>query len=262
MRKRLLASVLLYLVVLSGCNSYDSTFATASQTEPAESTVLPTETYAPIPESAFLDSFTDPDLNRIMEYHMYIPKDATEQMPLIVYLHGLGAVGNSALNSENPLIVKAREVYGDSFPFLILAPSSMGKETWISQDMPERVKNLVYYIADQYNVDRDKIIITGHSMGAAGVMRQVELYSDLYSAAIPISMPGTSFVKVEKCLDVPIWGLAGSKEYPSFLHMQDLMDDIKNAGGNAKFTLLDGVTHGKTALESYVYDVLHWAISQ
>jgi predicted peptidase len=262
MRKRLLASVLLYLVVLSGCNSYDSTFATASQTEPAESTVLPTETYAPIPESTFLDSFTDPDLNRIMEYHMYIPKDATEQMPLIVYLHGLGAVGNSALNSENPLIVKAREVYGDSFPFLILAPSSMGKETWISQDMPERVKNLVYYIADQYNVDRDKIIITGHSMGAAGVMRQVELYSDLYSAAIPISMPGTSFVKVEKCLDVPIWGLAGSDEFPSFVHMQTLMDEIKNAGGNAKFTLLEGVTHGKTALESYVYDVLYWAISQ
>lgn len=104
MKKSLLAVTLLCLFILSGCGSFDFTFITAERTESA---VLPTETYTPIPESAFLDSFTDPDLNRIMEYHMYIPKDATEHMPLIVYLHGLGSVGNSSLNAENLLIVKA-----------------------------------------------------------------------------------------------------------------------------------------------------------
>lgn len=257
MRKYLYIILPVLMLFLSGCSYFQN-----DQTEPTETIPQPTETYAPIPESTYLDSYTDPVLNRAIEYHMYIPENATEHMPLIVYLHGMGSVGNSSLNAENPLIVKAREVYGDAFPFLILAPCSMGKTTWMSQHMPEQVKNLVYYIADQYNVNRNKIIITGHSMGSSGVMRQIELYGDLYSAAIPISMPDTSFVDIEKCLDVPIWGLAGSKEYPNNVQMQYLMEKIQEAGGNAKYTELEGVVHGKAALEGYLYDVLEWAISQ
>lgn len=265
--KKLLIFLLLAIVMVAWCFRSELQFLIsyifpAENTEPTEVTTMPIETYAPIPKGVISDSYSDPELERSIEYHLYIPENATENMPLIVYLHGVGAAGANRLNEHNPLITKALEVYGEDFPFLILAPSSMTYKSWLSKQMPERVKNLVDYIAELYNVDRSKIIIAGHSMGANGVFRQIELYGDYYSAAIPISAPDTSIIDLDRCLDVPIWGFAGSKEYPCDYKMHTLFSKLEEMDGNVKYTILEGVEHGKTANESFLYDVFEWALAQ
>lgn len=265
--KKLRILLLLAIVLLTWCFRSELQFLIShllktDTPQPDETATQTAETYAPIPKGVYSDSYTDPELERTIEYHMYIPENATENMPLIVYLHGLGAAGANRLNEHNPLITKALEVYGEDYPFLILAPSSMTHKTWISKQMPERVKSLVDYIAELYNVDRSKIIITGHSMGANGVFRQIELYGNFYSAAIPISAPDTSIIQLDNCLDVPIWGFAGSKEYPCDYKMHSLFSKMEEMEGNVKFTILEGVKHGDTANQSFLYDVFEWALAQ
>lgn len=265
--KKILIFLLLAIVLVAWCFRSELQFlisyiSLAEITEPTEATTGHIETYASIPKGVISESYTDPELERTIEYHMYIPENATENMPLIIYLHGVGAAGANRLNENNPLITKALEVYGEDFPFLILAPSSMTHKTWISKQMPERVKNLVDYIAELYNVDRSKIIITGHSMGANGVFRQIELYGNYYSAAIPISASDTSIIDLDYCLDVPIWGFAGSKEYPCDYKMHSLFSKLEEMEGNVKFTILEGVKHGDTANQSFLYDVFEWALAQ
>lgn len=265
MRKYGFLFLLLALLCLTGCSSdfswQDLSLISDWIASPTETTAEPTETYAPIRQATYLDTYTDPETNKAIDYHMYIPKNATENMPLVVYLHGIGAVGANHYNEENPMITKALEIYGEEFPFLILAPSSMYNKTWISKQMPERVKALVEAIAEQFNVDRSKIIITGHSMGAAGVFRQIELYGDFYSAAIPVSVPDISIFEMEKLLEVSIWGLAGSKE-PADIEMRAYFEALAALGGQVKYTSLEGVEHGKSANYAFLWDVLEWAIAQ
>ena len=197
-----------------------------------------------------------------MDYHLYVPQNATEHMPLIIYLHGIGVVGASENNEYNPMYVQALEAYDEKFPFLILAPSSMYNKTWISGQMPQRVKALIDYIVAEYKVDPEKIIIAGHSMGASGVFRQIELYGDFYSAAIPVSVPDVSIIQQEKCLDVPIWGFAGSEEAPWNYQMQEMLKSIQELGGNTKYIEMDGVNHAEAQYCAFLWDVMEWAIAQ
>ena len=224
---------------------------------------VPTEVeYEPIPQQTLQDTFADESTGKSIDYFLYVPEGATEHMPLVVYLHGIGVVGSLKYIETNPLHTRALEIYGESFPFIILTPSSMYNSTWTSKQMPERVKALVDYIVQAYGIDQDKIIITGHSMGASGVFRQVELYGDYYSAAIPISLPDTQIITKEKCIGIPIWGFAGSKESPFNHEMRKLFESLREMDSYVIYTELDEIEHGKTPYHAYTRTLLDWAISQ
>lgn len=233
-----------------------------NETENTDSSEHDVVEYAPINEESHLGVFTDPDSERTMDYHIYFPDNATEHMPLIVYLHGTGAIGNSVYNEMNPAISKAIEVYGEVFPFILLAPSSMFRNSWRQDHMPYLVKALIDDIAERYNVDRTKIIIIGHSMGAGGVMRQIELFGDYYSAAVPVSLTNTDNVDITACLDVPIWGFAGTEEAPYDYNMKKLFVKINDSGGKALFSALEGAEHGNSADFAFTLEVFEWAIRQ
>lgn len=252
----LLGITLLLLICLT--DSFEFLFDRDVTPETTESFVA----YALIKEKSHLGIFTDPDSGRTMDYHIYIPSGATENMPLVVYLHGTGAIGNSVFNEKNPAITKASEAYGDDFPFILLAPSSMFNRSWRLDHMPYLLKALVDNIASKYNVDRSKIVIIGHSMGAGGVMRQIELYGNYYSAAVPVSLTSTEHIDITQCLDVPIWGFAGTEESPHEHNMQKLFDKINELGGNAVLSVLEGVEHGDSANHAFAREVFEWAIGQ
>ena len=138
----------------------------------------------------------------------------------------------------------------------IREPGIYGKQTF--QDLLALIDDT----ADKYNVDRSKIIIIGHSMGAGGVMRQIELYGNYYSAAVPVSLTSTEHIDITKCLDVPIWGFAGTEESPHEYNMQKLFDKINESGGNAVLSVLEGAEHGDSADYAFTREVFEWAIGQ
>lgn len=253
MKKCLLLIMLLLstVIVLIGCHS-----------EPEE-TVPTTEELVlkTIPSGTYLDSFMDEQTGRTIDYHLYVPENATENMPLVIFLHGVGAVGSPALNEENPLVYNARFFYGEEYPFLILAPTC-NYSSWLSKELPQRVKDLIDYIVVEYGVDESKIIITGHSMGSSGVFRMVQLYGDYFSAAVPVSDPDVSLVEVNACLDVPIWAFAGSLENPFNVKLSSLVEKISAAGGDAMYTELVDVKHGNTPYHAFMLDLFEWALSQ
>ena len=230
--------------------------------QPQEAAVESTIPYAPITDESRLDKFMDQDSGRAMDYHIYIPDNATENMPLIVYLHGTGAIGNPEYNEHNPASTQARTVYGDDFPFILLAPSSMYNRSWNVKYVPDLLKSLVDHIANLYNVDRNKIILFGHSMGAIGVFRQIELYGEFYSAAVPVSLTNVDNINIESCTVVPIWGFSGTEESPHEYNMRKLFDLINESGGNAMFSAIEGAEHGDSADYAFTREVFEWALAQ
>lgn len=230
--------------------------------DPVDAAAETTNPYAPINDESRLDKFMDQDSGRAMDYHIYIPDNATENMPLIVYLHGTGAIGNPEYNENNPAITQANAVYGDDFPFILLAPSSMYNRSWNVKYVPDLLKSLVDYIAEHYNVDRNKIILFGHSMGAIGVFRQIELFGDFYSAAVPVSLTNTDNINVESSTVIPIWGFSGTEESPHEYNMRKLFEQINESGGNAVFSAIEGAEHGDSADYAFTREVFEWALAQ
>lgn len=228
------------------------------QTSPAETTYpvpLPLGAEAGAYQSAHTDSVT----GKTMEYYIYIPESATQNMPLVIFLHGLGEVGPVALIEDNPMISQAKAVYGEAYPFVILAPSTK-IPTWASDMIPERLKALIDYIVTEYQIDPERIIITGHSLGSAGVYRMLELYGDYFSAAVPISEPDTSEVDATLCTNVRIWAFAGSEEPECSEQMRQLTQMINDLGGTAQYTEIEDCTHGRTPYRTFLWDVFEWMI--
>lgn len=228
----------------------------------SEDTLPATEpTLKPIDPGVFLDTYSEESTGRTIDYHLYIPQNATEQMPLMIYLHGIGEIGSPALNESNPLIVNAQAVYGDRYPFIILAPTC-NFSSWLSKEMPARVKSLIDYIVDEYHIDKDKIILTGHSMGSSGVFRLVQTYADFFSAAVPVSDPDVSLVDAESCISVPIWAFAGSLESPFNADIERLVGKIEGYGGYARYTEFENVKHSNTVHHAFSKDTFEWALSR
>ena len=100
------------------------------------------------------------------KYILYRPSDA-QNLPLIVVLHGSGEVGTrlSTLKKREPyLSLKNGTVAPNAIVLMPQLPSgSWGKSAG-------SLMKLIKHVAAEHGCDMDRISITGHSLGGAGVM--------------------------------------------------------------------------------------------
>ena len=199
-----------------------------------------------------------------LDYYLFIPENAVENMPLIIFLHGIGEVGQVDLLEDHGMIKKAKEIYGDSFPFIALSPCT-NTTSWTKYAVPDTLKALIDDIAVKCKIDPDRIIITGHSLGAIGTWNMVSLYGDFFSAAVPISCGIDQPMDYANCANVPIWAFAGTVgEYEVNYNnaMHHIVDRIVSYGGNVRITVLSGADHEMTLLAPYTPEFFQWMLEQ
>lgn len=99
-------------------------------------------------------------------YAEYLPANySTGTFPVVIFLHGVGERGNGA----NELF-KVSAIGPTSFVkwtswrpnVIMIAPQWLGPSTWPSPDMVDQVVN---YVIANYRVDKNRIYLTGLSMG-------------------------------------------------------------------------------------------------
>ena len=113
-----------------------------------------------------------------MKYLLYLPKDYEQKpsWPLMLFLHGSGAVGdNLELIKRNgpPKLIEA----GRQFPFIVVSPQCPRGCLW----QPIALDALLDEIVKKYKVDQDRIYLTGLSMEGYGPGR--------WRATSPIVLP-------------------------------------------------------------------------
>jgi predicted peptidase len=100
-------------------------------------------------------------------YLLYVPKDysADKAWPLVVFLHGVGERGT------NPEKVKVNGLprliaEGKDFEFIVVSPQCPPDKWWVGMD--SHVIALIDETMDTYNVDKNRVYLTGLSMGGYG----------------------------------------------------------------------------------------------
>ena len=201
------------------------------------------------------------DTYMYLDYYVYCPANVTDDMPLIVFLHGDGYIANLEALKSCGIVNRINEIYGEDFPFILLLPNTREASWggWITGV----VKELADDVAQEYNCDMEHIIVTGHSRGAIGTWSIVSDYGDYFSAAVPVS--GATDITAESFTDVPVWGMVGEciDDYDTYYDwMKYQCEKVENAGGEAKLTVLTDASHVDTEYQAYTEEVFEWMLSQ
>ena len=156
-----------------------------------------------------------------MPYALYTPSsvnDSKKPIPLIIWLHGSGEVGSSESAFKNSGLLKVLSNWSlDGFNAYVICPHLSGSG-YSSSWQPSTIQNKLYSLIDKFvkenNINTDKIILTGHSLGGIGVLYTAYQRPNFYSALVVMSGydPG---VDISTLKHIPTRGYS---EYISFMN--------------------------------------------
>ena len=200
-------------------------------------------------------------------YLLYTPKNPTEQMPLIVYLHEGGGRGN-----EPTLLLQ-----GDGFPqyleqgklgdipaFVLIPQLAQSQTGWDS--VKDAVMALVDKVCNDYAIDTTRVGLTGHGMGGSGTWSLAIAYPNRFSRIAPLS--GTvkkTSAKIDALSAMPVRAFIGTAD--TVMSPDDtcsFAEALRQKNEAATLTSLEGGKHFDLPSLVYLnaeYDLINWLIA-
>lgn len=194
-------------------------------------------------------------------YLLTMPKEyeeSGEPSPLIVYMHGGGERGeNYQLLKRHgpPMMVKN----GEDFPFAVLSPQCPSGHRWTH--LLIQVKELIDKVVANYNFDKDRIYLTGVSLGGYGTWNLAMTYPGAFAAIAPIACNGGMIDEALRLADMPVWSFQGERD--GFELHQKMIDKVKRTSRtDVRYTKYPETGHEGTWVKAYKTPELYeWFLS-
>lgn len=226
MIKNVTALFVLLSFLTVGCNKDDSSSSpSSSQTaqEPVTTTPDPEPAPAPapsptnptIPSDSRAGKVTLWDRSSGYDAAIFLPadygKDQNKNYPMILSLHGLNG---SVLNTAHTAVGGGKtgfikQVWGTTlatkFPAIVIAPNwapagSNGSGLWVHSQLRQLIMDAI----EKYQVDTNRIVVTGLSAGSIATQELIRNSKDLIAGAMPGAYANT-FTNACDMADIPVW---------------------------------------------------------
>lgn len=197
-----------------------------------------------------------------LRFHFFADKNlkAGQQYPLCIYLHGSSNTG-SDLEKREPGAngFAAPEVYEDH-PSIVIAPEAPAGTGAFKQVAP-RISALIDHLEAHLPIDRDRIYVTGYSMGGRGTWALLLADKNRFAAAAPIAGPFESGDRLEALPPVPIWLFYGERDRgEEFRQFAKALQPLNPRFKSTEFPGADHLgVHGKVAKDPAFYE---WLFAQ
>jgi len=194
------------------------------------------------------------------DYLLYLPKEYSESekyFPLVLFLHGSGERGTDIEKVEIHGLPKLI-AEGKEFPFIVVSPQCPEEMFW-STDV---LSALLDEIEANYRVDKNRIYVTGLSMGGHGTWSLALAEPNRFAAIAPVC--GWSVPSVACTIKhLPIWVFHGAKDNVVPLSASEVMiERLKSCDGKVKFTVYPEANHDSWT-ETYNNEELYkWFLEQ
>ncbi len=193
-------------------------------------------------------------------YLLYLPKDygkAKKNWPLVLFLHGARERGDDVekvkVNGLPKLVAQGRD-----FPFIIVSPQCPLDGGW-----PTDVLNaLLDEMVENYDVDADRIYLTGLSMGGFGSWRLAAEHPERFAAIIPICGGGLERW-APAMAHLPIWVFHGAKDVsvrPA--RSEQMVVALREYGSNVRLTVYPDVGHNSWNRAYETAELYEWMLKQ
>jgi predicted peptidase len=176
-----------------------------------------------------------------LNYLLYLPEgyspEGEKRWPLILFLHGAGESGDDLSKVKVHGIPKIVETKKD-FPFIAVSPQSP-RGGW----NPDTLNAMLDDVLSNYKVDKDRVYLTGLSMGGFGTWSLATSHPERFAAIAPVCGGGNPG-RASRLKGLPIWAFHGAKDNVVPLSAsQNMINALKAAGENPKFTVYPEANH-------------------
>jgi predicted peptidase len=194
-------------------------------------------------------------------YQLFLPveygKDAAKKWPLIVFLHGSGERGTdlNRVKVHGPPKLVDKD---PTFQFMVLSPQCPTGQRWNSMVL----NALLDEIEAKYAIDRDRIYLTGLSLGGFGTWDWAMAEPNRFAAIAPIC--GRGEVRGAKRIkQIPAWVFHGDKdEAVPLKDSKDMVEALEKAGGKPKLTIYPDTGHDSWTKTYENPELYKWFLEQ
>lgn len=208
------------------------------------------------------------DENEFYNYVLYLPEDydpndTETKWPVIFFFHGIGERGSDleVLLPYGPLRYINK---GGKLDAIVIAPQCPETSHWADDDTEEeKLVQFVPQMVEKYNIDTDRMYLTGLSMGGRCTWKLALAMPDTF-AAIAVICGRTNTYEFETIQTLPIWMFHGVQDDTvDFSNITSILKRLYQK--EHKYYKLTILPHWGHEIWSTVYDspeVYDWLLSQ
>jgi predicted peptidase len=158
--------------------------------------------------------------------------------PLIVFLHGSEQRGDDPELLKSVAALTIVDVEG-TLPFIAAFPQCPASAHW----SPAALAAMLDAIEAALRVDRDRVYLTGFSLGGFGVWQTAAAFPGRFAAIAPVC--GMSDLRdVPRLRDIPVWAFHGALDRNVPLgESQKMAAALRGIGGNIRLTVYPDFAH-------------------
>jgi predicted peptidase len=198
-----------------------------------------------------------------MKYQVYVPNtyDRHRPLPVILFMHGSGERGSDGLKQTQVGMPAQIRLHRDWFDAIVVMPQCPDDSVFrgvVAQAAFEAFDKSVA----EFHGDRERLYVTGLSMGAYGVWQQIVDHPGVFAAAVAVSgglTPSADMANLyvsvkgddpyayvaQMTKDLPVWIFHGGQDdvVPT-VQSRTLVAAMKAAGSSPRYTEYPDLGHG------------------
>ncbi|MBQ7119356.1 MAG: prolyl oligopeptidase family serine peptidase [Oscillospiraceae bacterium] len=182
-----------------------------------------------------------------------------KKRPLIIQLHGAGERGSGGEDLEIVETYGFSEVIRDIEKDLVVVMPQCPEDTFWAA----RVESIIRFaeqIIKEYNIDEDRVYLTGLSMGGYGTWFTAMARPDMFAAIAPVCGGGMAWNA--NVLKMPVWAFHGADDITvSPTQTDEMIAKLREFNEDVKYTRPCGVGHNISET-SYDAELLEWLLEK
>lgn len=196
-------------------------------------------------------------------YYLYVPKNtrSNDKKPLIVFLHGSGERGTNYSLLERYGFARYIK-NGQDYDAYILMPQLPKNKYWA--DEVSKTMELIKKIVKDYNIDQDRISLSGFSLGAIGIPSIMKSNQNYFSCVVMIAVGGNKKGYASYFKNIPVRFYTGSKDtrLGNSSDTKAFIAAVKKVNSNVESIVYKNQPHNVVALVLEDGKVAKWMIAQ
>ncbi len=195
-------------------------------------------------------------------YVQYLPPDydETKTYPLVFFLHGAGERGDDLDVACRHGYMKYVRENGREYPFILIAPQCPDEKYWGCYT--ESMLAFLDHLCETLPIDKDRICLTGLSMGGTGTYMLAMADPDRFACAVPVCGSGIYWYG-GALRNIPIRMYHGDcDDIVPISESVNMLTSIHRRGGHAELTICYGVGHNAWDVAYTDEALLSWMLAQ
>jgi len=201
-------------------------------------------------------------------YRAYAPR-AEAALPAILFLHGAAESGSDGLAQTTVGIGPAIRGDRERFPALVVFPQASRGYGWRDFNLLAAVAALDD-VERRYDLDRERVYVTGLSMGGFGTWLLAVQQPERFAAIVPIcggfdrNFAGMPIDRAAKRIAaIPQWIFHGdADDIVTVDQSRQMVKALRKAGANIRYTEYAGVAHNSWDRAYAEGELMPWLLTQ